>query len=95
LFGIEELNLLTEGLSKAKADLGRWARGLEDRLRTEEQAVAALLKEPNTYIYICGLKGMESGVDEAFADICRHAGLDWATLKPEMRASGRYHVETY
>ena len=40
-------------------------------------------------------KGMESGVDEAFADVCRHAGLDWAALKPEMRASGRYHVETY
>jgi benzoyl-CoA 2,3-dioxygenase component A len=38
---------------------------------------------------------MESGVDEAFSDICRHAGVDWAALKPEMRSSGRYHVETY
>ena len=52
-------------------------------------------RSPSTHIYICGLKGMESGVDEAFADVCRHAGLDWAALKPEMRASGRYHVETY
>ena len=38
---------------------------------------------------------MESGVDEAFSDICRHAGIDWAALKPQMRGSGRYHVETY
>ena len=28
---------------------------------------------PHTHVYICGLKGMESGVDEAFADVCRHA----------------------
>ena len=68
---------------------------VQDRLRTEGPSVAALLKEPNTHVYICGLKGMESGVDEAFSDICRHAGVDWAALKPEMRSSGRYHVETY
>ena len=27
--------------------------------------------------------------------ICRDQGLDWDALKPQMRASGRYHVETY
>src|SRR5829696_3408468 len=54
-----------------------------------------LQKVPKSHIYICGLKGMESGVDEAFADICRHAGIDWAALKPQMRGGGRYHVETY
>lgn len=68
---------------------------VQDRLRAQEEAVATLLPQANTHIFICGLKGMESGVDEAFADICRHAGIDWAALKPEMRASGRYHVETY
>ena len=57
--------------------------------------MAALLAAPATHVYICGLKGMESGVDEAFADVCRGASLDWATLKPAMRDSGRYHVETY
>jgi benzoyl-CoA 2,3-dioxygenase component A len=57
--------------------------------------VSALLRDPATHVYICGLKGMEAGVDEAFADVCRHAGADWAALKAEMRAAGRYHVETY
>jgi benzoyl-CoA 2,3-dioxygenase component A len=38
---------------------------------------------------------METGVDEAFADACRSASTDWAALKAAMRASGRYHVETY
>jgi benzoyl-CoA 2,3-dioxygenase component A len=53
------------------------------------------MKDPRTHVYICGLKGMETGVDEAFADVCRGAGIDWAPLKSAMREDGRYHVETY
>ena len=68
---------------------------VQDRIRSEAAAMAALLGHANTHVYICGLKGMESGVDEAFADVCRGASLDWAALKPLMRDSGRYHVETY
>ena len=54
-----------------------------------------MLSDPATHIFICGLKGMETGVEEALADIARMAGLDWAAIKPVMRAGGRYHVETY
>ena len=68
---------------------------VQDRMRKEAAAVAPLLKSASTHIFICGLKGMEAGVDEALADICRANGLDWTKLKPEMRQSGRYHVETY
>ena len=53
------------------------------------------LKHEKTHIYICGLKGMEAGVDEALSDICRGSGMDWAELRSGMRAQGRYHVETY
>ncbi len=68
---------------------------VQDRMLTRTDDLADLLKDDNTHVFICGLKGMETGVDEAFAAICRKAGLDWAAVKPEMRGSGRYHVETY
>ena len=68
---------------------------VQDRIRTEHQTVAALLASPATHIYICGLKGMEAGVEGALSDVCRKRGREWGTLKPEMRASGRYHIETY
>jgi len=68
---------------------------VQDRIRSEMAQIAALLRDENTHVYICGLKGMESGVDEAFADACRAASIDWSALKPAMRESGRYHVETY
>jgi sulfite reductase alpha subunit-like flavoprotein len=34
-------------------------------------------------------------VDDALNDICQDQGVDWRALKPQMRAAGRYHVETY
>ena len=57
--------------------------------------MARLLQDPNTYVYICGLKGMEQGVDEAFRDACRAQGADWDALRTTLRTHGRYHVETY
>jgi benzoyl-CoA 2,3-dioxygenase component A len=68
---------------------------VQDRMRAEHGRIAELMGRPTTHIFICGLRGMEAGVEEALADICRHAGIDWAALKPAMRSTGRYHVETY
>lgn len=68
---------------------------VQDRMRVEAGTVAGLLGSPQTHIFICGLKGMEAGVEEALSDICRKHGLDWSKLKPEMRGQGRFHVETY
>jgi benzoyl-CoA 2,3-dioxygenase component A len=68
---------------------------VQDRIRQRHEDVAALLADPDSYIYICGLKGMEAGVDQAFADVCRQHGQDWTTLRAELLATSRYHVETY
>ncbi len=68
---------------------------VQDRMLKRTEAVAALLKDTRTHVYICGLKGMESGVKEALESICRGEGLDWQSLSAEMRDTGRFHVETY
>jgi benzoyl-CoA 2,3-dioxygenase component A len=68
---------------------------VQDRMRVEHATLAGLVGQPTTHIYICGLKGMEAGVEEALADICRKHDQDWSQIKPVMRAGGRYHVETY
>jgi benzoyl-CoA 2,3-dioxygenase component A len=68
---------------------------VQDRIRARAEDVARLLDDNNCHIYICGLKGMEKGVDEAFRDACRNNGKDWYAMLPVLRAQGRYHVETY
>lgn len=68
---------------------------VQDRMISERDKVAALLSNPKSHIYICGLRGMEDGVEQAFSSIAKGAGLSWAELRETMRAQGRFHVETY
>ncbi|WP_299502197.1 benzoyl-CoA 2,3-epoxidase subunit BoxA [uncultured Roseobacter sp.] len=68
---------------------------VQDRLRAQADTVAEMLKSDAAHIYICGLKAMEEGVEEAMRDIASSADIDWSTLRDQMRDDGRYHVETY
>jgi benzoyl-CoA 2,3-dioxygenase component A len=68
---------------------------VQDRMLAEEKIVANFLTDPNTYIYICGLRGMEEGVEKSFSDIAEKLGQSWINVRDTMREAGRYHVETY
>lgn len=68
---------------------------VQDRMMVEQDAVAELLGDPNTHIYICGLRGMEEGVELAFRSIAESQGMPWEATRDAMREEGRYHVETY
>ncbi len=68
---------------------------VQDRMRSEEDAVAEMLQDPKTHIYICGLRGMEEGVEQAFTNIAESFGQQWTALRDTLRTEGRYHVETY
>lgn len=70
-------------------------RYVQDALREHEDEIAELLTDPDVYIYICGLRAMEIGVEEALSSIAEGIGQPWATLRDALRESGRYHVETY
>jgi benzoyl-CoA 2,3-dioxygenase component A len=68
---------------------------VQDLMQKKADEVGAFLKNPHTHIYLCGLRGMESGVDEAFSTICKDLEVGWPALRTDMRVQGRYHVETY
>ncbi len=68
---------------------------VQDRMKTRGEDLANLLQSEDTFIYVCGLKGMEKGCEEAFEEICAKSGLNWEALRKSMKNQGRYHVETY
>ncbi|MBT0963814.1 benzoyl-CoA 2,3-epoxidase subunit BoxA [Denitromonas iodatirespirans] len=74
---------------------GQAKQYVQDLIRERADKVVDMLKDDNCYIYICGLKGMEAGVLDAFRDICRAHGEDWEQLQPQLLAKARFHVETY
>jgi benzoyl-CoA 2,3-dioxygenase component A len=68
---------------------------VQDRIVAEQDEVAGLLGDAHTHIYICGLRGMEEGVERAMTSIAESIGEQWTALRDVMRDEGRYHVETY
>lgn len=70
-------------------------RYVQDELREMEDEIADMLGDPDTHIYICGLRAMEEGVEAAFTTIAESMGQQWAAMRDCMREEGRYHVETY
>lgn len=68
---------------------------VQDRMLSQVEAVADILRDPGAYIYVCGLKEMESGVEKALTTIAESTGQPWSALRDTMRDEGRFHVETY
>jgi len=74
---------------------GQPKRYVQDAMRERAADLVALLKDPNTYFYVCGLKSMEEGVVLALHDVATQAGLDWEALGSTLKKEGRLHLETY
>ncbi|MCW3476649.1 benzoyl-CoA 2,3-epoxidase subunit BoxA [Limobrevibacterium gyesilva] len=68
---------------------------VQDRMRTRAGDVAELLRRETTHVFVCGLRGLEDGVEQAMSDIGRQYGIDWPALRARMLEGGRYHAETY
>jgi len=76
-------------------EAGKPKRYVQDALRDRSADIAALLKDSNTYFYVCGLKSMEEGVVLALRDVATQAGLNWDTVGQALKQEGRLHLETY
>jgi benzoyl-CoA 2,3-dioxygenase component A len=70
-------------------------RYVQDLMRERAADLAGLLKDDDTYFYVCGLKSMEEGVVLALRDIAQQSGLNWETLGAALKREGRLHLETY
>ena len=74
---------------------GQPKRYVQDAMREAAAPLAAMLSDPQTHFYVCGLKSMEEGVLQALHDIAVGAGLDWTTVAATLKQEGRLQLETY
>ncbi|MGD1911389.1 MAG: ferredoxin--NADP reductase [Rivularia sp. (in: cyanobacteria)] len=54
-----------------------------------------MVKDEKTYTYICGLKGMEDGIDAALSAAAAKEGVDWKDYQKQLKKAHRWNVETY
>ncbi|MUL38702.1 ferredoxin--NADP reductase [Gloeocapsopsis dulcis] len=68
---------------------------IQDRVAEHADELWKMIQQENTHTYICGLKGMEGGIDEALSAAAAKDGVDWMDYQKQMKKAGRWHVETY
>lgn len=54
-----------------------------------------LLKKDNTFVYMCGLRGMEKGIDDIMVSLAARDGYDWEKYKKELKQNQQWNVEVY
>ncbi|MBE9045019.1 ferredoxin-NADP reductase [Pleurocapsales cyanobacterium LEGE 10410] len=68
---------------------------IQHRIAEHADQLWELMQNPKTHTYICGLKGMEGGIDEALSAAADKHGVNWDEYRKAMKKEHRWHVETY
>ena len=85
----------TKAISREQQNTKGGRMYIQDRVLESANELFNMIEDEKTHIYLCGLKGMEPGIDEAMTKAAEEKGLNWAELRPQLRKAGRWHVETY
>ncbi len=68
---------------------------VQDRMRQLGAPLWNLIAAPETAVYICGIKGMEVGIEAALDEMAQAVGVDWVQLREQKREAERWRVEVY
>merc|ERR1719281_595153 len=68
---------------------------IQTRIAEYAQDIWDLLQNKKTHVYMCGLKGMESGMEEALGPIAESQGIAWKEFVKTLKKEERWHVEVY
>jgi len=85
----------TKAISREQQNTKGGRMYIQDRVLESANELFNMIEDEKTHIYLCGLKGMEPGIDEAMTKAAEEKGLNWAELRPQLKKAGRWHVETY
>jgi len=85
----------TKAISREQENPSGGRMYIQDRVTEHADEIFALIEDPKTHVYMCGLRGMEPGIDEAMTAAAAKSGQDWSTLRPALKKADRWHVETY
>jgi len=86
---------LTYAISREQKNAEGAKMYIQDRIKENADELWQLIQKPNTHIYLCGLKGMEDGIDEGMSAAAGKFGVDWKDYQKQLKKAHRWHVETY
>jgi ferredoxin--NADP+ reductase len=86
---------VTNAISREQQNAQGGKMYIQHRIQENADKLWELVQKENTHVYICGLKGMEGGIDEGMASAASKNGVVWADYQRTLKKAGRWHVETY
>jgi ferredoxin--NADP+ reductase len=86
---------LTPAISREQKNPQGGRMYIQDRVAEHADELWQLIKNEKTHTYICGLRGMEEGIDAALTAAATKEGVTWSVYQKELKKAGRWHVETY
>jgi ferredoxin--NADP+ reductase len=86
---------LTYAISREQKNAQGGRMYIQDRVAEHADELWQLLQKNNSHGYICGLKGMEDGIDEAMTNAAGKHNVNWKEYQRDIKKAGRWHVETY
>ncbi len=86
---------LTYAVSREQKNAEGGKMYIQDRIAENADELWSLIQDEKTHVYICGLKGMETGIDAALTNAAIKSDVKWAEYRSQMKRAGRWHVETY
>ncbi|MBE9178218.1 ferredoxin-NADP reductase [Oculatella sp. LEGE 06141] len=86
---------LTYAISREQKNSEGGRMYIQHRVAEHADELWKMIQNPKTHTYICGLKGMEGGIDEALSVAAAKDGVEWKDYQKQAKKEGRWHVETY
>jgi len=86
---------LTYAISREQKNKDGGRMYIQHRCEEYAEELWKMVKDENTYVYICGLKGMEDGIDAALAAAAAKEGVEWSSYQKQLKKAHRWNVETY
>jgi ferredoxin--NADP+ reductase len=84
---------ITYAISREQQNAEGGRMYIQHRVAEHSDELWSLVKDEKTHTYICGLKGMEGGIDEAMGQASSKEGVTWKDYQRSIKE--RWHVETY
>ncbi len=86
---------LTYAISREQQNSEGGRMYIQHRVAEQAEKLWNLLQDPKTHLYMCGLKGMESGIEEGLSPYASQNGVEWGTFVKQLKKEHRWHVEVY
>ena len=86
---------LTYAISREQKNAEGGRMYIQHRVAENAEEMWNLMQSPKTHTYMCGLKGMETGIEEALTSMAENNGTNWSDFQKQMKKQHRWHVETY